>query len=116
VRSYCNRTGPHTGSDPDGSEGEISRYADGYNIRAVTSRRPIQTGVLGEAPSRVVGNVEENCGSRGKLGSGGGGGGGGTGDGDGEVVRSITFGLECPEDDGRLEGKEVPSMPTVDEG
>jgi len=28
VRSYCSRTGPHTGSEPDGSEGEMSRYAE----------------------------------------------------------------------------------------
>lgn len=92
ARSYCNRTGPHTGSDPDGSEGEISRYADGYNIRAVTSRRPMHTGVLGEAPSRVVGSVEENWGGRAKV--GGGCTGSGTGEGDGEEVKSITLGLD----------------------
>lgn len=62
VRSYCSRTGPHTGSEPDGSDEEISRYADGYTMRAVTSRRPMQTGVFGEALSRVVCCVEENCG------------------------------------------------------
>jgi hypothetical protein len=61
-RSYCSLTGPHTGSDPDGSEGEMSRYADGYTMRAVTSKRPMQTGVFGKALSSVVCCAEGNCG------------------------------------------------------
>jgi hypothetical protein len=61
-RSYCSLTGPHTGSDPDGSEGEMSRYADGYTMRAVTSRRPMQTGVFGKALSSVVCCAEGYCG------------------------------------------------------
>jgi hypothetical protein len=51
-RSYCNLTGPHTGSDLDASEGEISRHVDGYTIRAVTFRRPMETG--GKALLSVV--------------------------------------------------------------
>lgn len=87
MRSYCNRTDPQTMSELDGSEIEISRYGDGYNIRAVTSRRPMQTGVLSEALSKVIGCIEgENCGGGGKAG----GGSLGAGEGEGEVVKSIT--------------------------
>jgi hypothetical protein len=73
LRSYSTRTGPHTGSEPDGSEGEISRYGDGYTMRAVTSRRPMQTGVFGKALSRVVCCIEGSCCDGGRLGGSGGG-------------------------------------------
>ena len=87
MRSYCNRTCPHTGSELDGSEIEISRYVDGYKIRAVTSRRPMQTGVLSEALSKVIGCAEgKNCGGWGKVG----GGSLGVGEGEGEEVKSVT--------------------------
>lgn len=86
-RSYCSLTGPQTGSDPDGSEGEMSRYVDGYTMRAVMSRRPMQTGVFGKALSSVVCCAGENGGCWGRLGVGGRGAGGG----EGELVRSITL-------------------------
>ena len=87
-------------------------------MRAVTSKRPMQTGVFGKALSRVVCCIEGNCCGGGRLGgscAGGSGACAGTGEGDGELVKSIMLRLDCPGDGGGLEGNEVPGKLTIDE-
>jgi hypothetical protein len=75
----------------------------------------MQTGVFGKALSRVRCCAGGNCCDGGTLGGGGGGKGVGVGEGEGELVKSMTLRLDCPGDDGRLDGKEEPGMPTIDE-
>jgi len=78
----------------------------------------MQTGVFGKALSRVICCAEDSCCSGGRVGGSGGGGGSGragAGEGEGELVKSITLGLDCPGDGGRLEGKGVPGKLAIDE-
>jgi hypothetical protein len=75
----------------------------------------MQIGVFGKALSKVICCARGNCCDGGGGGSSGVGGGKGVGEGEGELVKSITLLLDCPGDDGRLEGKEEPGMPTIDE-